>query len=410
MTVVMKKLDRTRTGNPATRNVRPPPSLDAGGPAGESCAVDPALIRPFYLVGHNPNRIEKVLAALDAGANAIEPDVNVFEHDGDALCINHGEGGRDAPSLVQFLSDLHAVAAQRPALSLVVFDCKPKVATPEHTRALLDAVRTHLTRDQGTALNVVISVASLSEARAFDGIRALLGPREGLMVDEENDPSAVASFFAGAGVEHRCYGNGTPIQNAVVSPHLRPAIEKACALRAGEGAFRFIYEWTNNDAERMREFIRTGVDGIITDEMETLLSLTREPEFRALVRLARREDNPFEQPHAGYALTVHTGDVELGGTDARLTFTLTGARGSISKTIDASLLGRMERDGWDFVTIPSPDLGELASITVERDDSGIAPRWFLDRIRVDSFRHRVSRQASFERWIDTTAPVTQPLR
>jgi hypothetical protein len=369
---------------------------------------DPQIIRPFYVVGHNPNTIEKVVAALDAGANAIEPDINVFEHDEGALCVNHGEGGRDAPSLVQFLDDLHALALQRPAFSLVVFDCKPKVAAPEHTATLLDAIRTHLTHDTG--LNVIISVASLKEARAFDGIRALLGPREGLMIDEENDPSAVAAFFTGAGVEHRCYGNGTPLQNPIVSPHLRPAMEKACALRVGEGAFRFIYEWTNNDAGRMREFIRTGVDGIITDELEMLLSLTREPEFRSLIRLARREDNPFEQPHAGYALTVHTADVELGGTDAKLTFTLQGARGSVSKTIDASLHGRMERNGWDFVTIPSPDLGELASITVERDDSGSAPKWFLDRIRVESFRYRAAKQAVFERWIDTTAPFTQPLR
>ena len=29
--------------------------------------------RPFYIVGHNPNTIPDVIAALDAGANAIEP-------------------------------------------------------------------------------------------------------------------------------------------------------------------------------------------------------------------------------------------------------------------------------------------------------------------------------------------------
>ena len=34
--------------------------------------------RPFYVVGHNPNTIPQVLAALDAGANAIEPDINVY--------------------------------------------------------------------------------------------------------------------------------------------------------------------------------------------------------------------------------------------------------------------------------------------------------------------------------------------
>jgi len=365
------------------------------------------IVRPFYVVGHNPNTIEEVLDALDAGANAVEPDVNVFEHDPGALCISHGEGGRAAPSLAQFLADLRIVAAERPALSLVVFDCKPKVATPDLGLALLNAVRTHLTRD--TALNVIVSVASLKETGAFDRIRGLLGPREGLMVDEENDPEAVASFFRGAGVEHRCYGNGTPLQNAVISPHLRPAMEKACGLRVGQGAFRFVYEWTNNDEGRMREFIRTGVDGMITDKVEALLSVSREPEFRSLIRLAEREDNPFEQPHAGYALTVRTGDVEMAGTDAKLTFTLKGALGSISKTIDANLNGRMERNHTNFVTIPSPDLGELASITVQRDNSGNAPNWFLDSIRVESFRYGASKQARFGRWIDTTVPFTQPL-
>jgi hypothetical protein len=108
-------------------------------------------------------------------------------------------------------------------------------------------------------------------------------------------------------------------------------------------------------------------------------------------------------------LSVHTGNVELAGTDARLTFTLKGSRGSVSKTIDANLNGRMERNGWNFVTIPSPDLGDLISVTVQRDAGGSAPDWFLDLIRVESFRHGASKQASFGRWIDTTAPFTQPL-
>ena len=37
-----------------------------------------ALVRPFYLLAHNPNSIAAVRTALDAGANAIEPDVNVY--------------------------------------------------------------------------------------------------------------------------------------------------------------------------------------------------------------------------------------------------------------------------------------------------------------------------------------------
>ena len=45
----------------------------------------------------------------------------------------------------------------------------------------------------------------------------------------------------------------------------------------------------------------------------------------------------------------------------------------------------MERNDWNYVTIPSLDLGNLISITVQRDNSGNGPDWFLDRIVVASF-------------------------
>jgi hypothetical protein len=56
----------------------------------------------------------------------------------------------------------------------------------------------------------------------------------------------------------------------------------------------------------------------------------------------------------------------------------------------------------------SLNLGTLQSITVQRDNEGNAPDWFLDRILVDSFRYGVSKQATFQRWIGTS-PVTRPL-
>ena len=35
-------------------------------------------LSPLYAIAHNPNTIRKVEEALDAGANAIEPDVNIY--------------------------------------------------------------------------------------------------------------------------------------------------------------------------------------------------------------------------------------------------------------------------------------------------------------------------------------------
>ena len=100
--------------------------------------------RPFYVIGHNPNTIREVEDALDQGANAVEPDVNVSLLDGLRVCISHFRGLPTAPPLVEFLQDLRAVALARPGLALVLFDCK--VSRPRFGRELLDAIRTHLTR------------------------------------------------------------------------------------------------------------------------------------------------------------------------------------------------------------------------------------------------------------------------
>jgi hypothetical protein len=151
---------------------------------------------------------------------------------------------------------------------------------------------------------------------------------------------------------------------------------------------------------RERRLARTGLDAAVDSP-------------RRDRRSARRS---LWRPDTAYALQVHTGDKFNAGTDANVTFTLTGTLGSSSKTVDTSLIGsirgkipgRMEGNAWDFVTLQSLNLGTLQSITVQRDNEGNAPDWFLDRILVDSFRYGVSKQATFQRWIGTS-PVTRPL-
>jgi hypothetical protein len=158
-----------------------------------------------------------------------------------------------------------------------------------------------------------------------------------------------------------------------------------------------------------------GVDGIITDEVSNLYEIAAEDEMRTSIRLAKRSDNPFESANEAYGLVIHTGDIANAGTDAKVTFTLTGSQGAASVIIDTSLSGglggngRMERNVWDFVTLRSPDLGNLWTITVQRDNSGFAPAWFLDQIAVESFRYNATKQANFNRWIDTTSPFTAAL-
>jgi hypothetical protein len=91
------------------------------------------------------------------------------------------------------------------------------------------------------------------------------------------------------------------------------------------------------------------------------------PATHKLIRLANRGDDPFRPPNFAYGLTIHTGDRWLAGTDANVTFTLSGSAGSSSMTVDTSYHGRMEQNDWNFVTMQSPDLGALHTIIVQRD-------------------------------------------
>ena len=93
----------------------------------------------------------------------------------------------------------------------------------------------------------------------------------------------------------------------------------------------------------------------------------------------------------GYALEVKTSDILGAGTDANITFTLHGANGSASITLDTSWSNMMERNDTNYVYIPSADLGNLTSITVSTDASGgkwgisLNSEWNVDWIKVRSF-------------------------
>lgn len=379
---------------------------------------------PFYILGHNTNSVEEVNSALDAGANAVEVDVTAYADDLNRLCIDHAglsgnsPGHASAPAFDSFLLSLRFVADHRPQLALVVFDCKPPAATPGFGPIMINAIRSILTG--GTELNIIISIADRSSnsyrpdgTSLFDLIRAGMGAREGFMIDAEDDPEGVAGFFKNLGVSRFCYGLGTSIpisdEGAMV---YRIPIETACWMRVVRNGPRFVYAWTVNDADDQRLYLRLGVNGIISDldSIAQCAGLLQAPEFAARYRLARRSDDPFLPANWAYGLTVHTSDLEMAGTDANVTFTVNGANGSASITVDTGYNGRMERGLVNFVVLPSRDLGSLQSVTVQRDNSGNAPDWHLASIIVQSLRyHSGQKTGVFNCWIDSTAPFIRPL-
>ena len=379
---------------------------------------------PLYIIGHNTNSIAKVNDSLDAGANAVEVDVTAYEFDLNQLCIDHAgltgdaPGHAAAPRFRDFLRELRFVADTREQLALVVFDLKPPAATPAHGQNMIDAIRSILTA--GSNLNIIISVGDVTSTNpyrlngtsVFDQISSAMDAREGLMIDAENNPNEVAAFFKSLGVTRFCYGNGTSFGlSDEGAMDYRTPIEEACWMRVTRNDPRFVYAWTVNNIDNQRLYLRIGVNGIIADPhgIAHFAGLLQETEFAVRYRLARRSDDPFLPANASYGLAVRTSDVGRAGTDANVTFTVTGENGSSSTTVDTNYNARMERGLLNFVIVASRDLGELHSVTVQRDNSSNGPDWHLASIVVESFRYRKQKTALFNCWIDTTDPFTRPL-
>lgn len=344
------------------------------------------MTRAIYLIGHNTNSLEDIERGLASGLNAFEIDLNLDPNR--EIFVSHDSvdptflGFEAPPRLVPFLQGVRQIADRDQRVSLVVFDIKFSAA--DLGARVLRAVREHLT--SGNGLRVIYSIATIEEARTlFEPFFEDLAPNEGLMIDEEADPRQVSEFFEHHNVAHACYGDGVTTLAGVglPTPDLIAEMDLAVALRS-IGQLRFVYPWVLVEADTIREFLRVGVSGIMvdTDNAGTLASVVAEPEFAARLHPARRDDDPFALHHS-LILEVRTADVSFGGTDARVTFTLTSKHGSsVVHSVDARSNGRFERGSITFVSCWAVDLApdDISGISVVHDGAGQGPDWHLDSI------------------------------
>jgi hypothetical protein len=186
-----------------------------------------------------------------------------------------------------------------------------------------------------------------------------------------------------------------------------------------------VYEWTTDNVDYLREYIRIGADGVMSN-FESLFPENFPPSkppalrelvqivntdrvMRRMVRMASRGDRITPAP--GYLLIVTTGTVGAEGTDAFLTFVLRGELGMAKKTVDSSYQGRMESGATDYIVIQSRDLGKLIDITVYNDMSRSVlgnSAWNCGTIWVVSRRYGSDAQATFGLDIKYV-PITRPL-
>ena len=362
-----------------------------------------AAPRPFYLVAHNPNTLAEAQDALERGCNALEPDVTTCTYGINNPCSD-GSGGlriyhddyvtptRPVLTIEEYCAGINAMVRNNPNLNLalITWDIKPSAATAAYGEKIRNAVRDHLNVN-GVSINNIYSVGTRGDAAVFNDILSLLGPREGVMIDGEDNAADIVNAFLGKGFsKHTGYGDGTGPGNG---PHLHVAMDKAAWYRATKGHPKIIpYVFAIALQSSMHDFIDDGVDGIIPDnlsgDIDDLVTVVNQRVATGEIRRATALDNPFQPLNEAYGLEIHTADVLNAGTNACLTFTLNGTLGSSDVTVNAGefYYYRMEQNDTNHVTIPSRNLGTLQSITVYNDNTGVAPGWTIDRITVRSAR------------------------
>jgi glycerophosphoryl diester phosphodiesterase len=326
------------------------------------------VARPFWIIGHNTNRLADVQTAVGQGANAVEIDVHE-DADGKWV-VSHDAPRPDAPELAAFLRSVSETARLNPRLCLVTLDCK--TYNPALAETLIDLARFNWADLGGAFVRpFIISVPHRENAGFLDPIAGTLRDGEGLMIDEDDDVTKVAQRLGAA--KNPCFGDGTT--SLAPGPHVRPAIEHATALKAAGDGVKFTYSWTFVQLSSLSEQVEVGVDGIISDNIPGLVQLLN-GRFATTVRLATAADDPFARNVPSYGLAVLTGPGGRPGEAVEIT--ITGSVGTASKRIDASLSGRFDALSTTFVTILGQEVGEPRTIAVSSTGSS----WHLESIQL----------------------------
>jgi hypothetical protein len=257
------------------------------------------MARRFYLIGHNPNSVAAAARCLEAGANAVEPDV-CYEPAEDTFYVH--EKIRLIPdwilrlfrrrlTLPRYLAGLKAYLARSgrgPQLALIAFDLKPPYSY-DLNRLVAVVHEGLLVHCPGTAILVTVS-----DADAMPWLATLTrnGRRKAVGVDQNSPPDVVNEFFRTRPLSYT-YANGTSVPLLPTTCYLEH-IRRAITLRAGgaEPGFRLVYAWTVNGKGSMRAFLDADVDGVITDKVERLRDLLR-TEYADRYALATAADDPF---------------------------------------------------------------------------------------------------------------------
>uniref|UniRef100_A0A8C1NXH5 Lipoxygenase homology domains 1b n=1 Tax=Cyprinus carpio TaxID=7962 RepID=A0A8C1NXH5_CYPCA len=83
-----------------------------------------------------------------------------------------------------------------------------------------------------------------------------------------------------------------------------------------------------------------------------------------------------------YEVTVVTGDIFAGGTNANVFIQIYGDQGKTEVLQISSRSNNYERGAVDIYKIEAKDVGKIFKIRISNDDSGVGAGWYLDRVEI----------------------------
>ena len=301
--------------------------------------------RPIWALAHMVNSIKELDYRLAKGANAVEADVT-FGREGDPLFTYHGppcdcwRHCHQQEDFNEYLSYVREVAIEQPMgigqnLSLLLLDLK---LSP------LDQL-TKARAGQMLAKSILVNLFPSSNEAAFHNqLKQKAGPRFNLVlsVNHVTDIELIHNFIHYLEINNsthlldqigfdvgmndelqqidslwRRYGKGLNLWQGdgytnCLSPFYNlQRLTKALARRDNPAGYPSkVYHWTIDIHDRMRESLQLGVDAIMTNHPERLLTVLHEPEITHDCRLANRYDEPFRK-------IIRRGSVGKGGEMAR---------------------------------------------------------------------------------------------
>jgi hypothetical protein len=370
----------------------------------------------FYIMGHNPNTLQEAADFLGAGANALEPDICFDSGKPERYFVSHGGIGSNEfipeNNLVTYLSGLRRLItddANQYNLALIAFDIKtPSFDINEFIEIVFDNFSSFPVCDGVAILITVGSLSHISFLNAYDQTKENVG----LGIDEEKAPEDVAAGFRAQAQKRFTYANGSIVPT--IKFGLFKSIMKAKGLQAmadGDG-FKLIYAWVLNSDSYIRSYMDLHIDGMIVDQhtVPHLLEILREGHYARMYEVAQNGYNPFAAPWPPrYLLTIRTRNTHLAGTDVPVKFTLEGAKGVLETTLDCDFQDVMERGETDFLSLEGEDIGDVVSLTIAEQRSGLNSGWLPEFIRLESSLIKAPLAFNFnpDEWLRFGHPITK---